>query len=251
MRKRLGLISLGIMVVLALMVTGASTTVGAKTVSACPTQTSRDAVGRTWSWRVVLHGRVSCAEAIRTNLAYIRAAREGRCPSRICTEVTFPGGWLCSSLSAAEEKELGNGLTSGCERRGASFKVYKASSPTSIHGTRHLSEFRSSDGKIGCLINEGVPPGYEIICNALSGHPREATISKSGEVSVCNKAGVIGASSCGLGFAKGPTLADGQRTEAHGFRCTSATNGLTCTKVAGAGKGKGFRINKNEAVGVG
>jgi hypothetical protein len=115
----------------------------------------------------------------------------------------------------------------------------------------HLEEFRSPDGKIGCLVNEGVPPGYEIICNALSGHPREAGISKEGEVSICNKAGVVGANSCGLGFAKGPALAYGQRTEAHGFSCTSATNGITCIKVAGAGRGKGFRINTDEAVEVG
>jgi hypothetical protein len=115
----------------------------------------------------------------------------------------------------------------------------------------HLEEFRSPDGTIGCLVNEGVPPGYELICNALSGHPRQASISKQGEVSVCNKDGTIGASSCGLGFPHGPTLAYGQKTEAHGFSCTSATNGITCIKVEGAGKGKGFRINTNEAVEVG
>jgi hypothetical protein len=115
----------------------------------------------------------------------------------------------------------------------------------------HLGEFRSPDGKIGCLVNEGVPPGYELICNALSGHPREASISKQGEVSVCNKDGTIGASSCGLGFPHGPPLAYGQKTEEHGFSCTSATSGITCIKLEGAGKGKGFRINTNEAVEVG
>jgi hypothetical protein len=114
---------------------GAPTTVRARTASTCPKQTSRDAVGRIWSWRVVLRGKVSCSEAIRTNLAYIRAAREGRCRSRICSQVAFPGGWLCSSLSAAEEKELRNGLTSRCERRGASFWVYKVASHSGAPGT--------------------------------------------------------------------------------------------------------------------
>lgn len=114
----------------------------------------------------------------------------------------------------------------------------------------HLSEFRSPDGKIGCLISEAVPPGYDILCNALSGHPREAGISKSGEVSVCNQSGSIGVSSCGLGFPKGPVLAYGQQTEVGGFTCRSATDGIICTKVSGVGSGKGFRINTNEAVSV-
>jgi hypothetical protein len=113
-----------------------------------------------------------------------------------------------------------------------------------------LEEFRSPDGVIGCLINESVPPAYDVFCQALSGHAREGTLSAHGSVTVCNEA-VVGGRFCSLGFPSGPILASGQRTEAHGFACTSATHGITCTVVAGPGKGKGFRISTNEAVEVG
>lgn len=92
---------------------------------ACAKQTSKNALGRRWTWRGVLHGRVSCRQAARTERRYIRALREGRCRTRICTQVTFPGGWTCSSLSAVEEQELGNGEVGGCERKGASFSVFE------------------------------------------------------------------------------------------------------------------------------
>ena len=39
--------------------------------------------------------------------------------------------------------------------------------------------------------------------------------------------------------------------ELNGVLCTSATTGITCVKVAEPGKGKGFRVNKSEAVEVG
>jgi hypothetical protein len=252
MRKRLILISAGAIVALALISAGAGTTSGAKTASACPTQTSKDALGRTWSWRVVTQGSVSCAEAIRTNLAYIRAAREGRCPSRICTEVTFPGGWLCSSLSAAEEKELGNGLASGCKRRGASFKVYKASSPTSTPGVLHLREFLSPDRKVWCVVEDRG-------CGTEPEPPtRSAEIDSHGNVRICSVQRLIVPPGghvplgCFQNWNKNaPILRSGQSDLYNGIRCTSALNGITCTVVAGVGKGKGFRVNKDEAVRVG
>jgi hypothetical protein len=42
-----------------------------------------------------------------------------------------------------------------------------------------------------------------------------------------------------------------KRSEEEGIRCTSAPNGITCVKVSGPGKGKGFRVNKDEAIRVG
>lgn len=97
----------------------------AKRHRACPKQTSKNALGQRWTWRVVLRGRVSCRQAIRTHRRYIRAVREGRCPTRICLDVTLPGGWTCNSLNAVEEQELGNGLVGGCERKKASFKIFE------------------------------------------------------------------------------------------------------------------------------
>ena len=219
--------------------------------SACAPQTSKNAMGRQWSWRVVLHGKVSCAEAIRTEHAYIRALREGRCPSRICSEVTFPGGWTCSSLSAAEEKEAGNGLTGGCERKGASFKVYKVTNHEGKPGTLHLREFLSPDREVWCTGRT---------CGTYLEPPtRSAEIDSNGTVTICSVPQLVYPpgghvpEGCALQNwnADAPILKYGQRTEQYGLRCTSATNGITCTVVAGAGKGKGFRIDASEAVEVG
>lgn len=219
--------------------------------SACATQTSKNAIGRQWSWRVVLHGKDSCAEAIRTEHAYIRALREGRCPSRICSEVTFPGGWTCSSLSAVEEKEAGNGLTGGCERKGASFKVYKVTNHGGKPGTLHLREFLSPDRKVWCTGRT---------CGTYPEPPtRSAEIDSNGTVTICSVPQLIYPpgghvpEGCALQNwnADAPILKYGQRTEQYGLRCTSATNGITCTVVAGAGKGKGFRIDASKAVEVG
>jgi hypothetical protein len=77
--------------------------------------------------RFVLHGHVSCAEAHRTMRAYAPAIASGHCPTEICTEVTFPGGWTCSAPIPALLRA--NGPIWGCERKNASFDVYKARKP--------------------------------------------------------------------------------------------------------------------------
>lgn len=216
----------------------------ARAAAACANETVSFPSGKL-TLRFVLHGNVGCAEAHRTMRAYGRALREGRCPTRICTEVEFAGGWTCSVPSAAEE--LPSGPIAGCERSNASFEVHKARKHKA--GTLHLSEFRSPDKLIGCLISQFEPPGYGLLCNALSGHAREGSITKDGKVSVCNRAHI--GDSCSLGFPRGPVLAYGKRTEAHGYRCTSKRNGLTCVRTRAPGKGKGFRISTDAAVRVG
>ncbi|HUA43775.1 MAG TPA: hypothetical protein VMA77_01030 [Solirubrobacteraceae bacterium] len=73
--------------------------------------------------RLALHGKVSCAQARRTYQRYLRDADSGACGSgRIC-QISQPGGWRCSALSAVES-QMAHGLEAGCTRRGASFGVY-------------------------------------------------------------------------------------------------------------------------------
>ena len=122
-RVAVGCTLVAIGLVVALLPASATATKHRRT---CPRQTSENALGQRWTWHVVLHRRVSCRQAARTERRYIRALREGRCKTRICTQVTFPGGWTCSSLSAVEEQELGNGEVGGCDRKGASFSVFEA-----------------------------------------------------------------------------------------------------------------------------
>jgi len=82
----------------------------------------------TLTYRFVLKGHVTCAEAHRTMRAYVRALVAGRCPTRICTQVLFPGGWTCSATSTVEQR-AGSPL-GGCDRRNASFQVFSAARRT-------------------------------------------------------------------------------------------------------------------------
>jgi hypothetical protein len=119
-------------------------------------------------------------------------------------------------------------------------------------GTAHLSEFLSPDKSVWCLASQAGPP--EMSCRVFpetggTGF-RAGVVDASGRVSVCNKP--AGGTFCNLGYNKSSAiLRYGQRTEANGVRCDSASNGITCAAIAGAGKGHGFRINKGEAVRVG
>jgi hypothetical protein len=241
------LIGTSILIATATVSVSAASEQHAKIASACPTQTGKDAIGRPWTWRVVISGSVSCAEAISTNRAYIKAAREGRCPSRICTEVTFPGGWTCSSLSAAEEKQLGNGEVGGCQRKGASLTVFTVKTP----GRPRLEQFLSPDRQVWCLF---AFPG-EVSCGTRPHLPdRSATANTKGKVTLCSVAHATPAvATCYGAWAPPgtPVLAYGHQTEGYGFRCMSASNGIICTIISGATKGKGFRVSKTEAVKVG
>ena len=136
MRTRLGLLSGAIVVALALVSTGALATVGARIASSCRVQAVRPEVGE-FTQRVVLHSKVSCSQARRTYLVFLRDVDSGAFGSgRIC-EVLQPGGWQCSFLSSVESNADG-GLQAGCSRAaGASFGVY------------NLARKRGSDS-VGC-----------------------------------------------------------------------------------------------------
>jgi hypothetical protein len=43
-----------------------------------------------------------------------------------------------------------------------------------------------------------------------------------------------------------PVLSVGESSEVGGIRCTVASDGVTCVKISGAGKGHGFRVNASE-----
>jgi hypothetical protein len=88
---------------------------------------------------------------------------------------------------------------------------------------------------------------------------RSAEIDSSGNVTICSVPQLILPPSghgppagCFQNWNKNaPILRYGQSDLYDGIRCASAPNGITCTVVMGAGKEKGFRINKDEAVEVG
>jgi hypothetical protein len=66
-------------------------------------------------------------------------------------------------------------------------------------------------------------------------------VKPSGAVTVCNG---TSPGDCLQNWDDHATvLRYGQRSDLYGYRCASEKNGITCTVIAGAGKGKGFLIN--------
>lgn len=109
-------------VVVALTTTGAQAKGNGTIVSPCLIQPGT-ASGK--ATRLVLRGKVSCAQARRAYHAFLRDEASGACGSgRICG-IHQPGGWQCAFLSAVESKG-DHGLEADCNRPGASIDAYKA-----------------------------------------------------------------------------------------------------------------------------
>jgi hypothetical protein len=114
-----------------------------------------------------------------------------------------------------------------------------------------LSEFLSPDRDVWCetgtFCGTGIGPG-----TTASSRVSLATISGSGGVTICAYEHNAPPGYCLQNWnEKAPVLQYGQQAELDGVLCTSATDGVTCVKVAEPGKGKGFRINRTEAVEIG
>ncbi|HEY2477230.1 MAG TPA: hypothetical protein VGI17_00705 [Solirubrobacterales bacterium] len=114
-----------------------------------------------------------------------------------------------------------------------------------------LTSFLSPDKNVWCLVEPG-----RAFCGAggPSGQGPElaGTLEKSGRVTLCSVQVPSLKESCFQNWdSSSPVLHYGETTEAEGIRCTSAKDGITCVKVAGARKGHGFRVNKDEAIEVG
>lgn len=133
---------------------------------------------------------------------------------------------------------------------------------TSASAVRHLRQFNSPDRTIWCGDRseaEGLggfaAPGCFATVTPLLGTTTEyaSFFTSTGKLQRCAVAPPFNASHhCFLGFVtSAPVLAFGETNEIEGLRCASASDGVTCTKVAGAGAGKGFRINAHEVVRVG
>lgn len=117
---------------------------------------------------------------------------------------------------------------------------------------RHLTSFLSPDRKVWCLLEVGIGTGLCGVGGEGGNGPElSAIITRSGRVSTCSVAVPSLQESCLQNWdASSPVLHYGETTESEGIRCSSARDGITCIKVSGAGKGHGFRVNKDEAVEV-
>jgi hypothetical protein len=119
-----------------------------------------------------------------------------------------------------------------------------------------LESFLSPDRKVWCSISTGPSPSAN--CGTEPAPPtHSAQVDRSGRVTLCSvlkleyPAGSHAPNGCYQNWdPQLPVLAVGQEDELGGFRCASAANGITCTVIAGAGAGKGFRVSAAEAVEV-
>jgi hypothetical protein len=114
-----------------------------------------------------------------------------------------------------------------------------------------LPEFLSPDRDVWCetgtFCGTGAGPG-----TTPNSRVSLATISSDGAVTLCAREHDASPGYCLQNWnEKAPVLQYGQQAELNGVLCTSATNGVTCVKVAEPGRGKGFRINESEVVEVG
>jgi hypothetical protein len=119
----------------------------------------------------------------------------------------------------------------------------------------HVGDFLSPDRKVWCGMS-----GSPVFC-VTGGSPtnssrnpaqRGATLSSDGKVTTCFVAVPSISAACTQNWdIHAPVLRNGQQTELNGFRCTSATNGITCILVAGKTAGKGFVINSTSVRRVG
>ena len=226
----------------------ASATGESSIASACSTESVNPGFGKV-TVRFVLHGHVSCAEAHRTMRAYARAIAQGRCTTEICSEVTFPGGWTCSATIPALRRP--NGPIWGCERKSASFDVYKAHKPH--RPTRSIPSgmefYAGGTGRgISCQMDAGAS-GYVLCQDIQPTLVQTAHLTASGTVAICTKHGTLG-NGCdvgnpGLGT---PTFNVGKQVAVGGFTCGVLSVGVRCVVTA---TGKGFLMEPNESIRVG
>ena len=116
----------------------------------------------------------------------------------------------------------------------------------------HLREFLSPDRTVWCVVEDRS-------CGTYPAPPtRSAQVNNKGNVAFCDVPELVvppgghEPDGCFQNWnSKARVLHYGQSDIYDGLLCLSATGGITCTLVSGAGKGKGFRISKSEAVEVG
>ncbi len=109
-------------------------------------------------------------------------------------------------------------------------------------------EFQSPDGHVTCYMSEAEASCYGSQSRG-AGPQYKATVTAGGAVGTCAVQAPSLREVCFQNWAPDlPVLPIGQQSELFGFRCESAADGITCTKLTSPGKDRGFRVSGGEAV---
>lgn len=242
MRARHGFVAGGVVVALALSVTTAQATDGARSVTACSNQTLTYA-GKPTALRFGLIGNVSCSEAHRVVRDYLLKEEGGQCGTgnNFCN-LSFPGGWNCSIFFATESQEAG-GAAFGCARSDAKIRVFVASAKKRSR-KKEAVVFSPLTSGISChMTDDGSVAGSWVYCwIGASRHPaRHVKLTLDGRFSAASTTPLP----IGIG---GPVTAFGHHVTVGRFRCLSLRSGMKCTVVK-TGKGVLFNAGGGRRVG--
>jgi hypothetical protein len=103
----------------------------------------------------------------------------------------------------------------------------------------HVEQFLSADRRIWCELSN--TPGIDKAWCGVQGPPEHSgAVHPNGTVTICN--GPASGDCMQNWNPDAPVLKAGQPDELYGYRCSAQANAITCTVLAGAGKGKGFKI---------
>ena len=194
-------------------------------------------------------GNVRCAKVRSLIRTYHRRMAAGKCGrnNNFCW-IKVDRNWLCGIYSYGLSQENGGAMGFCADQRkgGPSFLMFKAMPPN----VREYDSFHAPDRRIWCTSWNQTDSINCIFTQGSAEH--SGWLRLDGKVDLCRVEVRSLRDACAVNGAPGtdPTLKVGQRVERDGFRCVSAADGITCTVLAGAGKGKGFRINAVEVVQV-
>jgi hypothetical protein len=190
--------------------------------------------------RFGLIGPVSCATAHALSRRYFHKFTNGGCAPGGNFCVLQLGPWACSIFFATEIQETG-GAFGGCYRAKptrAQFRWYPAGQRRKA---LHADGILSPDLKVWCSL----ATGQTFCVTAGPGVEHGGHVDRQGNVTTCNEA------VCTQNWDPGATpLVAGDRTEAHGYRCTATRGGIECIRTSGPGTGQGFFVSPTGATTV-
>ena len=145
--------------------------------------------------------------------------------------VRHPGETICTASGVRSRTWHWNGK-----------RLVAAAWRTTLPG-RGLDSFRSQNGKVWCRIIKDVTEN-DAWCGTRSPE-RLATVKRNGQVTICT---ATGPGDCLQNWDDhAPILRSGKTNLLNGFSCQALGSRITCTVIAGAGKGQGFMIDANAA----